>query len=403
VTRATGLARGPEWLRAPTEEAFREGLSVWLACELPALAGERLHGAALHAMDFRLEWESHMCRSGLSGFGWPLETGGHALTLGRQAIVHEECARAGTPLPVNMIGHGIVAPTLIHYASEAQKQRFLPHILDNSHIWCQGYSEPGAGSDLAGLTTRAERHGDVFVVNGQKIWTSFADLSDWCFLLARTTKEGPRQAGISVLLVDMRMPGVTARPIRQITGEADYCEVFFENVEVPVDCLLGEQDGGWGIAMAAANFERSTYFVPRIVRMQSELEALVRLAANTERARGRVIDEPAVRAELMQLHLVTHTLRLYAAHVLRMAELGVSLGVDGSSIKLLWSETHQRLFDLALDVMGPAVALGPQEKTAPAEGRWARDFLWSRAETILAGTSEIHRNIIAERGLGLAR
>jgi alkylation response protein AidB-like acyl-CoA dehydrogenase len=390
-------------LRASTNEAFRKGLRTWLAAELPATAGDRLGTAALHNLECRRAWEDHLCQSGLSGLGWPRPVGGHALSLTRQSIFHEECARAGTPLAVNMIGHGIVAPTLIHYGSDAQKRRFLPAILDNSEIWCQGYSEPGAGSDLAAVATRGERRHDRYVVNGQKIWTSFANVADQCLLLVRTTSEGPPRGGMSVLLADMRLPGITVRPIRQITGEADYNEVFFEDVEVPADYLLGEENGGWQIAMAAANFERSTYFVPRIVRMQAELEDLVRLAAVTVRRRRPMIEDPAIRAAIGELHVRLHALRLYGDSILEMAERGVPPGVDGSSVKLLWSESHQRLFEVAMEIIGPSVALGPNERAAPAQGRWNRDFLWTRAETILAGTSEIHRNIIAERGLGLPR
>ena len=393
----------PDFVSAQADDVFRTGLRRWLEIELPRVAGDRYGTAELHSVDFRKAWEDHVCRAGLSGLGWPADVGGHALSLTRQAIFHEECARAGTPLPVNMIGHGIVAPTLIHYGSPEQKRRFLPPLLENREIWCQGYSEPGAGSDLAAIATRAERRGDTFIVNGQKIWTSFAHLSDWCLLLARTRQDGSPRAGISVLLVDMHLPGVTARPIQQITGEADFNEVFFEDVEVPADCLLGEENGGWQIAMAAANFERSTYFVPRIVRMQTELENLVRLAARTERHGIRMIDDPATRAAIAGLHIDLHALRLYAERILQMAERGVPPGVDGSSVKLLWSESHQRLFDIAMDILGPAAAYGPQERSAPDEGRWSRDFLWTRAETILAGASEIHRNIIAERGLGLPR
>lgn len=399
----TPAERGPAFLHAATNDAFREGLRDWLARELPALAGDRLGTASLHDLEFRRSWEDHICRSGLAGLSWPRAVGGHALSLSRQGIFHEECARAGTPLAVNMIGHGIVAPTLIHYGSEAQKRRFLPPILDNSEVWCQGYSEPGAGSDLAAVATRGEKRADHYIVNGQKIWTSFANVADQCLLLVRTSSAGSPRKGISVLLADMRLPGITVRPIRQITGEADYNEVFFENVEVPSDCLLGEENGGWQIAMAAANFERSTYFVPRIVRMQAELEGLVKLAAGTVRHGRAMIDDPAIRAAIGDLHAKLHALRLYGDSILATAEQGVPPGVDGSSVKLLWSESHQRLFDVATEIIGPSVALGPQERTAPAEGRWNRDFLWTRAETILAGTSEVHRNIIAERGLGLPR
>lgn len=402
MTGSPDEKRGLAFLRAESDRAFREGLRDWLARELPRVTGETRDHAELNSIEARRAWEDNLCRSGLSGLGWPGALGGHALPLARQAIFHEECARAGAPLPVNMIGHDIVAPTLIAHGTERQKARFLPAILDNSEIWCQGYSEPGAGSDLAAISTRAERRGNFFVVSGQKIWTSFAHIADRCLLLVRTAG-GPPRAGISVLLADMRHPGVTVRPIRQITGEADYNEVFFDEVEVPDDCLLGEENGGWRIAMDAANYERGTYFVPRIVRMSSELEQLVLLASRTTRGRRRIIDEPATRAAIAELYVDLHALRMHADRLLRAAERGVPSGVDGSSLKLLWSESHQRLFDVAMDILGPGAAFGPGEKAAPGEGRWNRDYLWTRAETILAGTSEIHRNIIAERGLGLPR
>lgn len=390
-------------LAAPTDAAFRAGIKAWFAQELPRLAGPRYGRAEMQRLAFRREWEDHVCRSGLSGLGWSAAVGGRPLSLSRQAIYHQEYARAKAPLAVNLIGHGIVGPTLIAFGSQAQKERFLPPLLSNQEIWCQGYSEPNSGSDLASLATRAERRGDVYVLNGQKIWTSFAHLGDWCFLLARTSSEGPRQRGISVFLVDMRLPGIRVRPIRQITGEADYGEVFLDDVEVPVTCRLGEENAGWGIAMAAANFERGTYFIPRIVRLQTELEDLVRLAAATLREGRPAIRDPLIRDAIARLFCDAHALRLHAERMLKQAEEGLPPGVEGSAVKLLWSETHQRLFDLAMEIMGPAFQYGPQEKTAPAEGIWHRDYLWTRAETILAGTSEIQRNIIAERGLELPR
>ena len=390
-------------LAAPTDEAFRAGIKAWFAQELPRLAGARYGTAEMQRLAFRREWEDHLCRSGLSGLGWSEAVGGRPLSLTRQAIYHQEYARAKAPLAVNLIGHGIVGPTLIAFGSQEQKDRFIPKLLGNEEIWCQGYSEPNSGSDLASLATRAERRGGVYVLNGQKIWTSFSHLGDWCFLLARTSSEGPRQRGISVFLVDMRLPGIRVRPIRQITGEADYGEVFFDDVEVPVSCRLGEENAGWGIAMAAANFERGTYFIPRIVRLQTELEDLVRLAATTPRDGRPAVHDPLIRDAIARLFCDAHALRLHADRMLKQAEEGVPPGVEGSAVKLLWSETHQRLFDLAMDIMGPAFQYGPQEKAAPAEGLWHRDYLWTRAETILAGTSEIQRNIIAERGLELPR
>ncbi len=396
------MVRGPDFLRAASDAEFRIGLCEWLARELPALAAGR-GPAAMNSIEFRLAWENHICKAGLSGLGWPREVGGHALSLSRQAIYHEEVARAGAPLPVNMIAHGIVAPTLIAFGSAEQKRRYLPRILDNSEIWCQGYSEPDAGSDLAALALRAERRGDVYLLNGQKIWTSFAHLSDYCLLLARTGQGSSPRTGISVMLTDMKLPGISVRPIRQITGEADFNEVFFDNVEVPATALLGKENEGWRLAMAAANYERSTYFVPRVVRLQSELEQLIRLASRTYRHGCAVIDKPSVREELTRLCINAHALRLFADKILADSEAGEASGVDSSAIKLLWSENHQRLFNLAMEVLGPEAALGPQELNSPDEGRWVREYLWTRAETILAGTSEVHRNIIAERGLGLPR
>jgi alkylation response protein AidB-like acyl-CoA dehydrogenase len=240
-------------------------------------------------------------------------------------------------------------------------------------------------------------------LNGQKVWTSYADLAVWCFVLARTDGDLPRHRGLSFLLVDMRSRGVKVRPIRQITGEAAYNEVFFDNVQVPRENLVGAENGGWAIAMAAASFERGSYFAPRIVRMQVEIEEFVRLAARMPMGGRRAIDDPAVRERLARLLIDLHALRLNAQQMLAAAMRGAPAGAEGSAVKLLWSESHQRLFDLAMDVLGPLVQLGPQETSAPHEGRWQRDYLWTRAETILAGTSEVMRNIIAERGLGLPR
>src|SRR5690606_4790593 len=216
-------------------------------------------------------WEDTLCAEGWSGMGWPRAYGGRELSLQRQAIFHEEHARCGAPLGVNLIGHGILAPTLLHFGSEAQRQRFLPAILSNRDVWCQGYSEPGAGSDLAAVRTRAQAVPGGYLLNGHKIWTSFADRAAWCFVLARTDPHSQRHRGLSFLLVDMRQPGVRVEPIRQLTGEAEFCEVFFDQVKVPSDCLLGQEGDGWPMAMAAASFERGTYFIPRLVQFEREL------------------------------------------------------------------------------------------------------------------------------------
>jgi alkylation response protein AidB-like acyl-CoA dehydrogenase len=351
----------------------------------------------------RRRWEDHICRAGWSGLGWPREHGGRALSLARQAMVLEILATLEAPLPLNALGHGILGPTLLLHGTPWQKARFLPPLLRNEEVWCQGYSEPGAGSDLAALATRAVRDGDHYRVTGHKIWTSFANHADWCFLLVRTDPDLPKHRGIAFLLVDLKSPGVRVRPIRQITGENDYNEVFFDAVRVPVSQRVGAESEGWSIAMAAAGFERGTYFLPRVVRMRVELRRLMRLAATRRIGATPCLDDPVIRDRLARLVVDIRVLGLHAERMLATAASGAAPGVEGSVIKLLWSETHQRLMELALDILGPDVQFGPQEAAGPDRGRWQRDFLWTRAETIFAGTSEIQRNIIAERGLGLPR
>lgn len=350
-------------------------------------------------LDFRKAWEDNLCREGFAGLGWPREYGGHELDLHLQAIFHEEHAACGAPLGVNLIGHGILGPTLLHFGTEQQKRRFLPGILDNSNVWCQGYSEPGAGSDLASLRTRAQRDGDSYILNGHKVWTSFADRADWCFVLARTNGEAARHKGISFLLVDMHQPGVRVEPIRQLTGESEFCEVFFENVRVPADNLVGEEDGGWSIAMAAASFERGTYFIPRLVKFRKELADLKTWISRA----GDQNADPAWRHRWARLSIDSQILRLKSRRALDRAASGAPPGPEGSSAKVHWSEAHQRLLELATEVLGMQICL-PQAAGRPDDAAlYAHAYLWSKAETILAGTSEIQRNIIAEKVLGLPR
>ncbi|MBI1773970.1 MAG: acyl-CoA dehydrogenase family protein [Proteobacteria bacterium] len=386
------------------DAAFRADTRAWLETNLAQVAGSLPAGTSIHDLVLRRRWEDHLCRSGWTGLSWPVDHGGAGLSLAQQTIFHEEHARCGAPLPLNAIAHGILGPTLIVHGTAAQKRRFLPKILSNGEIWCQGYSEPGAGSDLAALQTRATRDGDYYRITGQKIWTSFAHVADWCFLLARTDPAMQKHRGISFLLVDMKSPGITIRPIRQMNGEADFNEVFFDDVSVPIANLVGEEGDGWRIAMQAANFERGTYFLPRLVRMQREFIELLRLAGEIHRNGRPVIDDPLIRDRLSMSYIDVHLLRLNAIRMLRHAQRNEAPGPESSYIKLAWSESHQRLLELAMDVLGPDAMLGPQEPLAARRGRWwQRDYLWSRAETILAGTSEIQRNVIAERVLGLPR
>ena len=390
------------------DETFRVTLRDWFETHFPRFKAQWPGAIDANDLVWRRAWEDHVCQSGWSGLGWPTEHGGKAWPLTRQAIFHEEQARIGAPLGVNIIGHGILAPTLIHFANEAQKKRYLPGILSNREIWCQGYSEPGSGSDLASLKTRAVREGDRYLLNGHKIWTSFAHIADYCFVLARTEAHSVRHKGIRFLLVDMKSPGVRVEPIRQITGEADFNEVIFENVKVPVDALVGEENGGWRLAMAAASFERGTYFIPRQVRFAQELKALTQLAADTvqDTVKGSLpaLDCPHLRRDLARLAIDSHVLKLKSYRALTNAMRGGPPGPEGSSTKLHWSESHQKLLGLAVEVLGERALVGPEPTSAdPQASAWVRDYLWSRAETILAGTSEVQRNILAEQLLGLPK
>lgn len=411
------------------DDAFRDHIRQWLPAHYeafrqawasrPSGGGERAV-ADPRDLDFRKAWEDDLCANGLSGLGWPRRYGGQELGLGKQAIFHEEHARCGAPLGVNLIGHGILAPTLLHFGTEAQKQRFLPGILSNRTVWCQGYSEPGSGSDLASLRTRAQREGDAYVLNGHKIWTSFADRADWCFVLARTDPHAARHRGISFLLVDMRQPGVRVAPIRQITGEAEFCEVFFENVRVPADCLVGAENQGWKIAMAAASYERGTYFIPRLVRFQQELAHVRNMVEQRSsskpvsavsggqgipRADGTesVAGAASLRQRWARLAIDSHVLQLKSRRALASAMSGNPPGPLGSSTKVHWSEAHQRLLDLALELLGDRICRPVSLQRDPEAVLFEHAYLSSKAETILAGTSEIQRNIIAEKVLGLPK
>ncbi|KGD89425.1 acyl-CoA dehydrogenase [Achromobacter sp. RTa] len=387
---------------AADDEVFRQDLRAWLESAYAGFARRWPGGPDPRSLDFRRAWEDTLCANGWSGLGWPREYGGRALPLSRQAVFHEEHARCGAPLGVNLIGHGILAPTLLHFGSEAQKRRFLPGILSNREVWCQGYSEPGAGSDLASVRTRAEPAQGGYLLNGHKIWTSFADRAQRCFVLARTDPQAARHKGLSFLLVDMRSPGVRVEPIRQLTGEAEFCEVFFENVRVPAEDLLGEENQGWRIAMAAASFERGTYFIPRLVRFAQELRQVRELALRAD-AYGRVpASSASVRHRWARLAADSHVLALKSQRALAGAMRGDPPGPEGSSTKIHWSEAHQRLLELSLQLLGDEASLADAAGDAGAAGL-VHAYLWSRAETILAGTSEIQRNIVAEQMLGLPK
>ncbi|HEY8517465.1 MAG TPA: acyl-CoA dehydrogenase [Candidatus Binatia bacterium] len=346
---------------------------------------------------FDKAFQRKLFEAGYAGLSWPKEYGGRGATLIEQIIFLEETARAKAPLPVNLAGLTMAGPVLIRHGTEEQKRRFLPPILTSDEIWCQGFSEPGAGSDLASLRTSAILDGDHFVVNGQKVWTSFAHYAQWCMLLARTDPNAPKHKGITFLLVDMRSPGISIRPLKQISGDDDFNELFFDNVRVPRANVVGEINDGWNIAITCLMHERATLTFQRQLQSRTALDDM--LASLDERTRR----DPIKRQRFASTFIDSEIIRLTAYRGLTRQLRGHPPGPEGSIEKLFWSEMYQRQLELMLEVLGPYGQLMPGSKHAVANGHWPHLFLYSRGRTIAAGTSEVQRNIIADRVLGLPR
>jgi alkylation response protein AidB-like acyl-CoA dehydrogenase len=315
-----------------------------------------------------------------------------------QVIFQEEFALAGAPGLVNSLGLAIIGPTIIAAGTEAQKQRYVARILSAEEIWCQGFSEPNAGSDVASLGTKGVLDGEHFVVNGQKIWTSFAHFSDYCLLLVRTDPDAPKHKGITALLVDMHSPGVNVKPLRQITGEADFNEVFFDNVRVPVENVLGEVNKGWQTAITTLMNERANLGGGMYIRFKRQLDTLIARARETP-VNGKITaTDPLTRQKLAQIYVDLEVFRHNANRALSKMSKYKIPGPEGSILKIYWSEMNQRLQQAAMELLGPAAQLHSFD-----DGDWVHDYLRSRANTIEAGTSEILRNIVAERVLGLPK
>ncbi|MEW6270999.1 MAG: acyl-CoA dehydrogenase family protein [Thermodesulfobacteriota bacterium] len=388
----------------PEEDAFRASVRDWLARHLPAGWGTpgfpRPHSAE-EKVAFARRWQRTLYEGGWAGLSWPREYGGRALSPLEHLMFNEEYVRAGAPDLIDIgVGPGLTGPTLIHHGTEAQKKRFLEPILRGDEVWCQGFSEPGAGSDLASLRTRGELRGAEIVVNGQKVWTSYARFADWCILVVRTNPDAPKHRGLTFLLVDMRLPGITVRPLVEMTGVAWFNEVFFENVRVPREMVVGEIDRGWEIALTTLSHERGTTIpYERLGQM---------LAGLLELARRRSLDvplavDPRVRQQLARLAVDVEVLRASTLrNVFEIMRTGQP-GTEGSMLKLFWSELEQRLMQVAVELEGPYAALDEHAPQAFDAGRWQYGVLWSRAASIYAGTSEVQRNIIAQRVLGLPR
>ncbi len=386
------------------QEQFRAELRQWLAERKAAGAMDTGPARSLDEIVERgKRWQRELYEGGWCGLAWPREYGGRGAGLIEQIIFQEELARAGSPQLVNLLALSMVGPLIIDHGTEAQKKRYLKPILTAEEIWCQGFSEPGAGSDLASVATRAERSGDEYVVNGQKVWTSYAQYADFCILLARTDPNVPKHKGLTMLIVDMKSPGVEVRPLKQMNGDSEFNEVYFDEVRVPAENVIGREGDGWNMAVAMLMYERATLTFQRQLQSRVALEDLLRFAREFEERGRRAADDPVYRQRIARSYIESEALRLTSLRHLTKQLRGAPPGPEGSMEKLFWSEMFQRMLGVAMDIAGPYAQLAAGDPRAPMEGRWPHLFLYSRGRTIAAGTSEIQRGIIAQRVLGLPR
>src|ERR1700736_5807281 len=404
---SSGCLRGTMDFKFSTEdESFRAELRSWLEANLPRRErSDQAEGAfsyegASH-WERRVAWHKQMHVGGWVGIGWPKEYGGRGATLEQQVVYNEEMTRANAPGIVNGLGIMLVGPTLIQWGTEEQKQRYIPKILSADEIWCQGYSEPNAGSDVASLQTRAVEEGDYFIVNGQKVWTSGAHHADWCILLTRTDPVAPKHKGISYLLVDMHSPGVTVRPLVQITGDRGFNEVFFEDVRVPKKNIVGEKNQGWQGAVTTLMFERTGISTRQ--EMTGAVEDLAQLAKSIRQNGRSAWEDTSVRQKIAGFACEAAALRYSNLRQLTRRLKGLPPGPEGSVGKLSASELNMRMVKFAMELLGPYSQMTYEAPFAMDNGKWLYKMLAARALTIAGGTSEIQHNIIGERVLGLPK
>ncbi|MBI4638712.1 MAG: acyl-CoA dehydrogenase [Candidatus Rokubacteria bacterium] len=391
----------------PEQEVFRDRVRTWLAENIPGEWARRVLARSdiprPEAYTMLKEWQRTLYDAGFIGLTWPKEYGGGGLTFMEELILHEEMALAKAPPILNILGVGMAGPTIIAYGTEEQKKRYPPKILSSEEIWCQGYSEPNAGSDLASLQTRGVKDGEYWVLNGQKVWTSLAHVADWMMLLARTDPNAPKHKGITYFLLDMKLPGVTVKPLRQITGDAEFNEVFFDNVRVHESQVLGGINNGWAVGMTTLMYERLALGFGLQVRLRIALDGLVELARRMEKDGRMITKDLVMRQKLAQLWIDTQCLKLTGARAITKLLRGEIPGPEASAGKMGWVETHQRLQEVAMEILGPYSQLTVGSDWAIEGGVWQHTFLRSRANSIEGGTTEIQKNIIAERVLGLPK
>ena len=387
----------------PEDQAFRDEVRCFLhehlIGEFAELGGRGGSGDETFGFEVRRRWERELAESGWTCLGWPVEYGGRGASMTKQVIFNEEYARSAAPGRVSILGEGLLGPTLIHYGTPAQKARFLPPIREGTELWCQGYSEPDAGSDLANVKTRAVRDGSEWVVTGQKVWTSLAHQSDWCFVVCRTDPESARHKGLSYLLVPMNQPGVEVRPIMQLTRTSEFNEVYFDGARTSADNVVGDVGDGWRVALATLAFERGVALLGHQLSFRRELDRLLAVA----KGNGRAVD-PVVRQAMAQAHIELTIMRYNTLRSLSGVDGPVS-PPEASIAKLYWGSWHRRLGELSMRILGPSATVLDGEASADNGGYalndFQRSFLFARSETIYGGSNQIQRNIIGERVLGL--
>jgi alkylation response protein AidB-like acyl-CoA dehydrogenase len=389
----------------PDQEAFRQRVRSWLQTNIPddwtKFGMSEVPRPEAYA--FLRKWQAALFDAGFIGITWPKEYGGQGLTFVEEMILHQEMALQKSPPMLNVLGVGMAGPTIIAYGTEDQKQRYPAKILSCEEIWCQGYSEPNAGSDLASLQTRAVKDGEHWVINGQKVWTSLAHIADWMMLLARTEPAAPKHKGITYFLLDMKTPGVTVKPLRQLTGDAEFNEVFFDNVRVHESRVLGGVNNGWAVGLTTLMYERLALGFGLQVRLRISVDQLVAMARRMEKGGRAVTKDPVMRQKLAQLWIDTESLKYTGARAVTKLLKGELPGPEASTGKMMWVETHQRLQELAMEIQGPYSQLARGGAAAIDGGMWQYSFLRSRANSIEGGTTEIQKNIIGERVLGLPK
>jgi alkylation response protein AidB-like acyl-CoA dehydrogenase len=410
--RSVGPSAGPtleegtvDFTLTADQQAFRERVRSWLGSNIPrewkTLGSSEVPRPEAYA--FLRKWQRTLFDAGFIGLTWPKESGGQGLTFMEELILHEEMALAKAPPVLNILGVGMAGPTINAYGTDEQKKRYPPKILSCEEIWCQGYSEPNSGSDLASLQTRAVKDGEHWVINGQKVWTSLAHVADWMMLLARTDPDAPKHKGITYFLLDMKSPGVTVKPLKQITGDPEFNEVFFDNVRVHESQVLGGVNNGWAVGLTTLMYERLALGFGLQMRLRISVEQVLDLARRMDKHGRSLTKDPVMRQKLAQLWIDTECLKYTGARAITKLLKGELPGAEASTGKMVWVETHQRLQELAMEIEGPYSQLARGSDLAIDGGVWQYSFLRSRANSIEGGTTEIQKNIIGERVLGLPK